>query len=227
LGRKISDEEHDMLMRAVYAEASANKDEYANVMAVILNRTRKNGGTIIGTLTEKNQFQAVTGTANNPGPSANFKKGPNEKSIAMINEGTSSLSGISKNLDAFTASNRNAYGPGTNVGWLDKLQAGGGKQIGQTVFAENMYSGGGGRGGGAVPAAATALASAPNTGNALLDVFAGYSQYRDEFMKQSGGNTTNVNAPVTNVAQNSGGGGGGSVNPYNTDMMKYLLRPVA
>jgi hypothetical protein len=148
LGRKISDEEHDMLMRAVYAEASANKDEYANVMAVILNRTRKNGGTIIGTLTEKNQFQAVTGTANNPGPSANFKKGPNEKSIAMINEGTSSLSGISKNLDAFTASNRNAYGPGTNVGWLDKLQAGGGKQIGQTVFAENMYSGGGGRGGG-------------------------------------------------------------------------------
>ena len=45
-------------------------------------------------------------------------------------------------------------------------------------------------------------------------------------MKQSGGNTTNVNAPVTNVAQNSGGGGG-SVNPYNTDMMKYLLRPIA
>ena len=76
------------------------------------------------------------------------------------------------------------------------------------------------------PAAATAVASAPNTGNALLDIFAGYSQYRDEFMKQSGGNTTNVNAPVTNVAQNSGGGGG-SVNPYNTDMMKYLLRPIA
>ena len=30
LGRKINDQEHDMLMRAVYAEASANKDEYAN-----------------------------------------------------------------------------------------------------------------------------------------------------------------------------------------------------
>lgn len=227
LGRKISDEEHDMLMRAVYAEASANKDEYANVMAVILNRTRKTGGTIIDTLTERNQFQAVTGTANNPGPSANFKRGPNEKSIAMINEGASSLSGISKNLDAFTAANRNAYGAGTNVAWLDKLQASGGKQIGQTVFAENMYRGGGGGKGDTTPAAATALASAPNTGNALLDIFAGYSQYRDEFMKQSGGNTTNVNAPVTNVAQNSGGGGGGSVNPYNTDMMKYLLRPIA
>jgi hypothetical protein len=65
-----------------------------------------------------------------------------------------------------------------------------------------------------------------SSGNALVDLFNGYSQYRDEFMKQSGGNTTNVNAPVTNVAQNNGGGGGGNVNPYNTDMMKYLLRPV-
>jgi hypothetical protein len=66
-----------------------------------------------------------------------------------------------------------------------------------------------------------------SSGNALVDLFNGYSQYRDEFMKQSGGNTTNVNAPVTNVAQSSSGGGGGNVNPYNTDMMKYLLRPIA
>ena len=225
LGRKISDEEHDMLMRAVYAEASANKDEYANVMAVILNRTRKTGGTIIDTLTERNQFQAVTGTANNPGPSANFKRGPNEKSIAMINEGASSLSGISKSLDSFTAANRKAYGAGTNVAWLDKLQASGGKQIGQTVFAENMYRGGGGGKGGTTPAAATALASAPNTGNALLDIFAGYTKSKEDSMKQQGGGSTVVNAPVTNIAQNSGGGSG-SATPYNTDMMKYLLRPV-
>ena len=126
-------------MRAVYAESSRNKDEYANVMAVILNRTRKNGGSIIVTLMEKNQFQAVTGTANNPGPSSMFKQGPDAKSQAMIAEGASSLSGISKNLDAFTAANRKAYGAGTNTGWLDKLQASGGKQVGQTVFAENMY----------------------------------------------------------------------------------------
>jgi hypothetical protein len=106
---------------------------------------------------------------------------------------------------------------------LDKLQAGGGTQIGQTVFAENMYRGGGG--GGAMPAAATALASAPNTGNALLDIFAGYTKYKEDSMKQGGGSTV-VNAPVTNIAQNGGGGGSGSATPYNTDMMKYLLRPV-
>jgi hypothetical protein len=217
LGRSISDDEHDMLMRAVYAEASQNKSEYANVMAVILNRTRKNGGTIIGTLNERNQFQAVTGTRNNPGPSANFKRGPDGKSIAMINEGASSLSGISKSLDAFTASNRNAYGPGTNVSWLDKLQANGGKQIGQTVFAENMY-----RGGGAVPATATASASAPNTGNALTDLFTEYSTFRDEYMKQTGGGNTTVHAPVTNV-QNGGGGGGNNMNPYDPEIAKAMM----
>jgi hypothetical protein len=223
LGRKINDQEHDMLMRAVYAEASANKNEYANVMAVILNRTRKNGGTIIDTLSERNAFQAVTGTSKNGHqPSPNFIRGPNEKSAAMINESASSLPGISKSLDSFSAANRNAYGPGTSIAWLDKLQAGGGTQIGQTVFAENMYRGGGG---GAMPAAATALASAPNTGNALLDIFAGYTKYKEDSMKQGGGSTV-VNAPVTNIAQNGGGGGSGSATPYNTDMMKYLLRPV-
>ena len=224
LGRKINDQEHDMLMRAVYAEASANKNEYANVMAVILNRTRKNGGTIIDTLSERNAFQAVTGTSKNGHqPSPNFIRGPNEKSAAMINESASSLPGISKSLDSFSAANRNAYGPGTSIAWLDKLQAGGGKQIGQTVFAENMYRGGGG--GGAMPAAATALASAPNTGNALLDIFAGYTKLIEDSMKQGGGSTV-VNAPVTNIAQNGGDGGSGSATPYNTDMMKYLLRPV-
>ena len=226
LGRKINDQEHDMLMRAVYAEASANKNEYANVMAVILNRTRKNGGTIIDTLSERNAFQAVTGTSKNGHqPSSNFIRGPNEKSAAMINESASSLLGISKSLDSFSAANRNAYGPGTSVAWLDKLQAGGGKQIGQTVFAENMYRGGGGGKGRTTPAAATALTSAPNTGNALLDIFAGYIKYKEDSMKQGGGSTV-VNAPVTNIAQNGGGGGSGSATPYNTDMMKYLLRPV-
>jgi len=100
----ITPDEYDMLMRAVYAESSRNKDEYANVMAVILNRTRKNGGSIIDTLMEKNQFQAVTGTANNPGPSSMFKQGPDAKSQAMIAEGASSLSGmgrITSNLDGF------------------------------------------------------------------------------------------------------------------------------
>ena len=204
LGRPITPEEYDMLMRAVYAESSRNKDEYANVMAVILNRTRKNGGSIIDTLMEKNQFQAVTGTANNPGPSSMFKQGPDTKSQAMIAEGASSLSGISKNLDAFTAANRKAYGAGTNTGWLDKLQASGGKQVGQTVFAENMY--GTPSSGAKIGSASTALAAASRpsgTNNQVID-----------------------NKTINNNTQTSSGGAV-QVAAYDNDMMRYLLRPVS
>jgi hypothetical protein len=139
LGRPITPEEYDMLMRAVYAESSRNKDEYANVMAVILNRTRKRGGTIGDTLMEKNQFQAVTG----PGSTANFQRGPDASSLSMINQSTSSLSKISKNLDSFTAANPDAY---KDVGGISKynkkmaeMKNNSGKQIGQTIFAENLY----------------------------------------------------------------------------------------
>jgi len=204
LGRPITPDEYDMLMRAVYAESSRNKDEYANVMAVILNRTRKNGGSIIDTLMEKNQFQAVTGTANNPGPSSMFKQGPDAKSQAMIAEGASSLSGISKNLDAFTAANRKAYGAGTNTGWLDKLQASGGKQVGQTVFAENMY--GSPSSGAKISSASTALAAAnrpSGTSNQVID-----------------------NKTINNNTQTSSGGAV-QVAAYDNDMMRYLLRPVS
>ena len=204
LGRPITPDEYDMLMRAVYAESSRNKDEYANVMAVILNRTRKNGGSIIDTLMEKNQFQAVPGTANNPGPSSMFKQGPDAKSQAMIAEGASSLSGISKNLDAFTAANRKAYGAGTNTGWLDKLQASGGKQVGQTVFAENMY--GSPSSGAKIGSASTALAAAnrpSGTSSQVID-----------------------NKTINNNTQTSSGGAV-QVAAYDNDMMRYLLRPVS
>lgn len=204
LGRPITPDEYDMLMRAVYAESSRNKDEYANVMAVILNRTRKNGGSIIDTLMEKNQFQAVTGTANNPGPSSMFKQGPDAKSQAMIAEGASSLSGISKNLDAFTAANRKAYGAGTNTGWLDKLQASGGKQVGQTVFAENMY--GSPSSGAKISSASTTLAAASRA--------------------SSGGSQVIDNKTINNNTQ-TGSSGGTQVAAYDSDMMKYLLRPVS
>jgi len=139
LGRPITPDEYDMLMRAVYAESSRNKDEYANVMAVILNRTRKRGGTIGDTLMEKNQFQAVTG----PGSTANFQRGPDASSLSMINQSTSSLSKISKNLDSFTSANPAAY---KDVGGISKyntkmaeMNNNSGKQIGQTIFAENLY----------------------------------------------------------------------------------------
>jgi hypothetical protein len=141
LGRGINSSEWDLLLRAVYAESSRNEQEYANVMAVILNRSRNSGKSISEVLTEKNQFQAVTGTANNPSPSPMFRQGPfgNETTMKMLIKSTESLGGISTRLDSFTAANRAAYKEGTNTKWLDKLLASGGQQIGGTVFAENMY----------------------------------------------------------------------------------------
>jgi hypothetical protein len=143
LGRAISDDELDYLYRATYAESAHSKDSYANVMAVILNRTRKNGKSIIDTLVEENQFQAVTGTKNNPGPSPHFKSGPSEKNLKML-EGASKdiLPNISKNLDSFTATDPKAYVEGTSMAWLDKLKnAPGSFEKSGTLFAENQYNG--------------------------------------------------------------------------------------
>lgn len=146
LGRPIDASEWDMLLRATYAEGSGrSQEEYAHIMAVILNRARKSGGRIQDVLYAKNQFQAVTGTKDNPNPSPRFVKGPGEKDLGMILAGVGTLDSISKNLDAFTAADRRAYKEGTNVGWLDALQAKGGKTIGGTVFAENMYGGASGK----------------------------------------------------------------------------------
>jgi hypothetical protein len=143
LGRAISDDELDYLYRATYAESAHSKDSYANVMAVILNRTRKNGKSIIDTLTEENQFQAVTGTKNNPGPSPHFKSGPSEKNLKML-EGASKdiLPNVSKNLDSFTATDPKAYVEGTSMAWLDKLKnTQGSFEKSGTLFAENQYNG--------------------------------------------------------------------------------------
>jgi len=70
----------------------------------------------------------------------------------------------------------------------------------------------------------TASLQAPSasTGTTLASASTSMSDQRMAAMKPGGGNTT-INAPTTNVAQNGGGGGGNNVNPYNTDMAKYLL----
>lgn len=141
-GSAITPVEWDLLKRAVYAESSQNQQEYANVMAVILNRSRKSGKSIPEVLWEKNQFQAVTG-AKGEGPSPQFRKGPDTRSAEMILKSTESLNGISTSLDSFTAANVAAYGA---VGGEEKfnkkmaeMQAANGKTIGGTVFAENLY----------------------------------------------------------------------------------------
>jgi peptidoglycan hydrolase-like protein with peptidoglycan-binding domain len=138
LGREMDDNEWNYLLRATVSEASPNTKEQAYVMGVILNRTRsgKWGNSVVSVLTAKNQFQAVTGTRYDPGPSANFTRGPNKTQLASIIKGAIEiLPSVDKSLMNFTAASTAAYGPGTNLGFRDTLLAKGGQQIGGTIFA--------------------------------------------------------------------------------------------
>jgi len=138
LGRKMSDQEWNYLLRATTAEASNNSKEQAYVMGVILNRTRMGnwGSNVISVLRAPSQFQAVTGTRYDPGPSSNFTRGPTDKQLANIVDGTINiLPQVPNNLKYFTAASAAAYGPGTNIGFRDRLLAQGGEKIGGTIFS--------------------------------------------------------------------------------------------
>jgi len=141
LGRPLSDKEWRLLIAGTSAEASSNPEERAWVAAVILNRTRA-GGTVEDTLYAKNQFQAVTGTTFNPGPSPNFSNGPNklqENSIYSAFNNFLDKKKIETSYINFTSANTKAYGPGTDISYLDKLRnSKGSRQIGQTVFAKRI-----------------------------------------------------------------------------------------
>ena len=221
LGRTMSEDEKDALLKAVSAESSMNSAEYANVMAVILNRARNSNKSIIDVLQEKNQFQSVTGTANNPGPSENFKRGPNRNQLNMILESTNSLSSISKSLDAFTSANPQAYGPGTNIGYLDKLRDSGGKQIGQTVFAENQYSGGS-KSSMTLASAASAVPSMNDMGKFLNQGSADFEAMVRDFLASSG--MVNINSDSsTKVSTTNASQDGPPGSAYDSDMFTAMV----
>jgi len=137
IGRVLSDQEWNELVAATFAEASANQEERAHVMGVILNRARIRKKTISFILRERNQFQAVTGTSNNGrSPSLNYVNGPDKKSANSIYTATINiLNRVPKNYTKFTSNNPKAYKePGTNIGYLDELKKTG-KVIGQTIFS--------------------------------------------------------------------------------------------
>lgn len=138
LGRTMNDKEWDYLLRTVYAEASSNTKERAFVMGVILNRVKsgKWGDSVISVLKAKNQFQAVTGTRFDPGPSINFRRGPSGSDLESIIDGTINiLSKVPSRFMNFTAASQEAYGKGTNIKFRDQLIARGGIRIGGTIFA--------------------------------------------------------------------------------------------
>lgn len=152
LGRAMTDSEFANLIALVNAESSPNQTERAWVMAVILNRTRigytpagnKNSkykfATITDIISQPSQFQPVTGTRINPGPIQRFKDGPDAKaSKSIYGAATNILKDVPKSYIHFTANNPGAYGPGTNISYLDKLKAKPDSTvIGGTVFASKF-----------------------------------------------------------------------------------------
>lgn len=146
MGKAMSDEDWSMLLHATKAEASFNLNEYAMVMASMLNRARNSRKTVGQILVMKNQFQAVTGVhytdksgkKHSSGPSANYTSPINSKQAQMLIHATSLLPRISHSQENFTAASRKAYGAGTNVGYLDQMIKNDGKQYGGTVFNTEM-----------------------------------------------------------------------------------------
>ena len=222
LGRKISDTEFGLLLKAVYAESSRNKSEYARVMAVILNRTRTSGASIQDVIEEPGQFEAVTGLYNKTtktwsGPSPSYIRGPDSKSLNMILDSTEELPGVSKKLDSFTSANRKLYEKeGRNAGFLDKLLGRGGEQFGGTIFANGNY----------VPSQALKnkrlpVNTEPNSGGMLNDIS---TEFVNGFRGGMAG-TTNINNTTNNVTKNDGGGATvmASDGPYNSDLAKTFF----
>lgn len=139
LGSPISDSHWNMLIRATVAEASPNQQERAAVMGVILNRVRENfgnyGSSIPAQLSAPNQFQAVTGTRYDPGPSRNFSSPGRQAVAGTVQAVIDHLESANKSWMNFTANNLRAYGPGTNPEFRNQVARSQGSQvIGGTVF---------------------------------------------------------------------------------------------
>lgn len=137
LGNDIDDRELNLLLRAVAAEASPNAQERAAVAAVILNRVRNSRypNTIEGVLTQRNQFQAVTGTRYDPGPSRNFTGMSDQTAAQVVGALIRYLPDMNKSWLNFTSNNPRAYGRGTNINFMHTMRRSAGAEvIGQTVF---------------------------------------------------------------------------------------------
>jgi hypothetical protein len=221
LGKAISDQEYDALLKATGAEAASSPMERAAVASVILNRAKKSGGNILGVLNAPFQFQAITGpdgksgTTDNPWSSNAKKVIPGiEKQIA------DNLSLVPKGLDSFTSAVPAAYGAVGGQAKFDKkmaeMQAHGGQQIGQTIFASGMT--------GSTSASATSLQSAASgTGKVIASAS---SSFADTIRDLMGGSTTNVTNNNSAGGGNSSGGSTQTILPsvYNDDFSTLLLR---
>ena len=138
LGSAIEQTDWEMLVRATYAESTSNPEEQAAVMSVMLNRvkSKKYPNSIKGVLNAPNQFQAVTGTSNDPGPSSMFLSF-GDKDMASFESSAAPLLNnfLKQDWLNFTAADPAAYGAGTNKNFMkDVSSAQGSMQIGGTLF---------------------------------------------------------------------------------------------
>lgn len=137
LGREMSEQEWNYLVRATVSEASPNQQERGAVMAVILNRVRSGGypNDVISVLTQTNQFQAVTGTPRDRTPSRWFSNPSREQIAGVIRATMDHLPSADRSWLNFTANNPAAYGAGTNIDFMYKMRRSpGARVIGGTVF---------------------------------------------------------------------------------------------
>jgi hypothetical protein len=140
LGKKISDKEWDVLLRTTAAESANDTTSQAMVMASILNRARTRfpgeENSIIKTVEQKNQFQAVTGTSfNNNQPSEKYKTGPSKSETKSIIAGAINiLPKVNREQTDFTATDPKAYGPGTNIENLYRMRREGGYERAGSIF---------------------------------------------------------------------------------------------
>jgi len=137
LGSSISDSHWNMLVRATVSEASPNQQERAAVMAVILNRVKSNRypNSIPAVLTQRNQFQAVTGTPRDRTPSRWFTNPAPQQIAGVVQAVIDHLPDANDNWLNFTSNNPRAYGAGTNINFMYTMrQSPGAEVIGGTVF---------------------------------------------------------------------------------------------
>lgn len=170
LGRPISDSEWDALVRTTFAEATSNPAERAGVMTVILNRVKSPSfpNTIDGVLNQKSQFQAVTGTRNDPGPSEGYLANRSPAQLASMADALNTY--LPEYADRgwvnFTSNIDAAYGAGTNIGFKDTVRNSPNSEIiGGTVFG----SVGGSGSSNASVKPSTTTGSALSASNAKLD----------------------------------------------------------
>lgn len=142
LGRPLSNQEWDQLVRATHAESGPrmNVEEQAMVMGTILNRVRtglRGGKTVTEILQQRSQFQAVTGTRQDPGPSQQYQEGPKteERKKSIFTAARDVLRRVPKEQTDFAAESESAYVPGTSTEHRERLK----RKPESTVYGGNRF----------------------------------------------------------------------------------------